>query len=231
MFMADLVRAMSDARHAATSSPSRATARGTHVVGRSADAQGPRHRPRGAPRHHRRRHRRHRADADVPAGHPAGARAEVAADGLPAEQAVAPARSNVTVEYIGFTIEDRFVVGYGLDYDEKYRNLPYIARARRGRMKWLYAGSDHHGGRRPRGSSRDRPSSSSAGGHVTPLARDTLRATARHGRAGRARVDPALPADLVPVAGRAARGDRQRPHRPGAEARARRRTCAGRDWR
>ena len=33
----------------------------------------------------------------------------------------------VPVEYIGFTIEDKFVVGYGLDYDEKYRNLPYIA--------------------------------------------------------------------------------------------------------
>ena len=33
----------------------------------------------------------------------------------------------VPVEYIGFTIEDRFVVGYGLDYGEKYRNLPYIA--------------------------------------------------------------------------------------------------------
>lgn len=33
----------------------------------------------------------------------------------------------VPVEYIGFTIEDRFVVGYGLDYAEKYRNLPHIA--------------------------------------------------------------------------------------------------------
>ena len=33
----------------------------------------------------------------------------------------------VTVDYIGFTIEDRFVVGYGLDYAEKYRNLPHIA--------------------------------------------------------------------------------------------------------
>jgi hypoxanthine phosphoribosyltransferase len=32
----------------------------------------------------------------------------------------------VKVEYIGFTIEDRFVVGYGLDYAEKYRHLPYI---------------------------------------------------------------------------------------------------------
>ena len=33
----------------------------------------------------------------------------------------------VPVEYIGFTIEDKFVVGYGLDYAEKYRNLPHIA--------------------------------------------------------------------------------------------------------
>jgi hypoxanthine phosphoribosyltransferase len=33
---------------------------------------------------------------------------------------------NVKVEYIGFTIEDKFVVGYGLDYAERYRHLPYI---------------------------------------------------------------------------------------------------------
>lgn len=33
----------------------------------------------------------------------------------------------VPVEYIGFTIEDKFVVGYGLDYAGRYRNLPYIA--------------------------------------------------------------------------------------------------------
>jgi hypoxanthine phosphoribosyltransferase len=33
---------------------------------------------------------------------------------------------DVKVEYVGFTIEDRFVVGYGLDYAERYRNLPYI---------------------------------------------------------------------------------------------------------
>jgi hypoxanthine phosphoribosyltransferase len=32
----------------------------------------------------------------------------------------------VKVEYVGFTIEDKFVVGYGLDYAEQYRNLPYI---------------------------------------------------------------------------------------------------------
>jgi hypoxanthine phosphoribosyltransferase len=34
---------------------------------------------------------------------------------------------DVKVEYVGFTIEDRFVVGYGLDFAEQYRNLPHIA--------------------------------------------------------------------------------------------------------
>ena len=39
-----------------------------------------------------------------------------------------PSRRTVPVEvsYTGFTIPDAFVVGYGLDFDEKYRNLPYI---------------------------------------------------------------------------------------------------------
>jgi hypoxanthine phosphoribosyltransferase len=32
----------------------------------------------------------------------------------------------VSVDYLGFTIPDRFVVGYGLDYAQRYRNLPYI---------------------------------------------------------------------------------------------------------
>jgi len=32
----------------------------------------------------------------------------------------------VTVDYNGFTIEDKYVVGYGLDFDQKYRNLPYV---------------------------------------------------------------------------------------------------------
>jgi hypoxanthine phosphoribosyltransferase len=34
---------------------------------------------------------------------------------------------DVAVDYVGFSIEDRFVVGYGLDYGGRYRQLPYIA--------------------------------------------------------------------------------------------------------
>ena len=33
----------------------------------------------------------------------------------------------VAIDYIGFEIPDTFVVGYGLDYAQQYRNLPYIA--------------------------------------------------------------------------------------------------------
>ena len=33
---------------------------------------------------------------------------------------------DVKVDYTGFKIPDEFVVGYGLDYDQKYRNLPFI---------------------------------------------------------------------------------------------------------
>lgn len=39
-----------------------------------------------------------------------------------------PARAKVEVpiDYLGFTIDDVFVIGYGLDFDQKYRNLPYL---------------------------------------------------------------------------------------------------------
>lgn len=33
---------------------------------------------------------------------------------------------DIAVDYVGFTVEDKFIVGYGLDYDQKYRNLPYV---------------------------------------------------------------------------------------------------------
>ena len=36
------------------------------------------------------------------------------------------ARMNVDVAYTGFEIDDSFVIGYGLDYAERYRNLPFI---------------------------------------------------------------------------------------------------------
>ena len=35
-------------------------------------------------------------------------------------------KSDIKVDYVGFVIEDKFIVGYGIDYAEKYRNLPYI---------------------------------------------------------------------------------------------------------
>ena len=36
-------------------------------------------------------------------------------------------QKEVRIDYLGFTIPDEFVVGYGLDYAERYRNLPFIA--------------------------------------------------------------------------------------------------------
>ncbi len=34
--------------------------------------------------------------------------------------------ADIAADYVGFAVPDEFVVGYGLDYDEKYRNLPFI---------------------------------------------------------------------------------------------------------
>lgn len=35
-------------------------------------------------------------------------------------------QTDVNVKYVGFVIPDKFVLGYGLDYEQKYRNLPYV---------------------------------------------------------------------------------------------------------
>ncbi len=35
-------------------------------------------------------------------------------------------RADITADYIGKVVPDKFVIGYGLDYDEKYRNLPFV---------------------------------------------------------------------------------------------------------
>ena len=42
------------------------------------------------------------------------------------------ARTRIPIDYLGFQIEDRFVVGYGLDAADKYRNLPFIGVLRNG---------------------------------------------------------------------------------------------------
>lgn len=44
----------------------------------------------------------------------------------------ARARIEVKIDYLGFTIEDKFVIGYGLDFAERYRNLPFIGVVERG---------------------------------------------------------------------------------------------------
>jgi hypoxanthine phosphoribosyltransferase len=55
---------------------------------------------------------------------PASLRAAVLLD-KPYHRAV-----DVTVDYVGLTCPDEFVVGYGLDYQERYRTLPYLAKLR-----------------------------------------------------------------------------------------------------
>ena len=44
-------------------------------------------------------------------------------------------RVDVPIEYVGLVAPDEFVVGYGLDYQEKYRNLPYLAQLR----SWVFS--------------------------------------------------------------------------------------------
>ena len=43
---------------------------------------------------------------------------------------------DVVVDYIGFEIPNEFVIGFGLDYNEKYRNLPYIGVIKKSAIVW-----------------------------------------------------------------------------------------------
>ena len=36
-------------------------------------------------------------------------------------------RIEINADYVGFVVDDKFIIGYGLDYNQKYRNLPYIS--------------------------------------------------------------------------------------------------------
>ena len=49
---------------------------------------------------------------------------------------------NLPLKYVGFDLPDRFVVGYGLDYRERYRNLPYVALLKAQTIKPLSNPSD-----------------------------------------------------------------------------------------
>ena len=98
---------------------------GHQVLGRGPDPQGPGHGHHRPARADRRGHRRLRADPVLAGGQPALAQARVAQRVRHAAQAgVGP--DAVDVAYIGFDIADEFVIGYGLDYAQRYRNLPFI---------------------------------------------------------------------------------------------------------
>ncbi len=164
------------------------------VVGRGPDGQGPRRRPRGPSRHHRRGHRRHRADADLPAGHPARARAEVAQDRVPAEQAVAAqGRGRRSTTWVS-----RSRIGSSSATGSTTRRS--IATSATSRC-WTAneALRDHHRGRRP--DARDRVDRRARAGRH----RHAARAGTRCRRAGSpssptGTSDPQLPPDLAPVA-------------------------------
>jgi hypoxanthine phosphoribosyltransferase len=46
----------------------------------------------------------------------------------------------VEIDYLGFTVEDVFIVGYGLDHAQKFRNLPYLAVVADGPHERSYTG-------------------------------------------------------------------------------------------
>ena len=99
---------------------------GHQVLRRGADPQGPGHRHHRPARPDRRGHHRLGADAvlaDVQPRAPAGPPASRSA---PCCASRTRPRSTSPCDYIGFDIPNEFVIGYGLDYAERYRNVPFV---------------------------------------------------------------------------------------------------------
>ena len=92
---------------------------------RGAADHGPPHRHRRQACARRRGHRRHRPDAGLPDADPRRPRAGLARLLCPVAQA-RPHAGRRRIGYLGFDIPDVWVVGYGIDCADQYRNLPYI---------------------------------------------------------------------------------------------------------
>ena len=98
----------------------------TDSLGRGPDPQGPRRPDRGPRRADRRGHRGLGSHAVVSAAH---AQARDPASLEVCALLTKPERRKVDlpIRYTGFEIPNRFVIGYGLDHAERFRNLPYVA--------------------------------------------------------------------------------------------------------
>ena len=93
------------------------------VQRRRAHPEGPRHRPHRPPRAHRRGHHRLRSHPQLAAVATCVTRGAASVEICALLRKPDAAKVEVDVKYLGFDIPNEFVVGYGLDYAEKYRNL------------------------------------------------------------------------------------------------------------
>ena len=101
---------------------------------RRAHREGPRPRPDRPARDHRRGHRRQRAHARSTCASNLEAREPGQPRGVRAARAGRACRSgDLDLRYVGFRIPPEFVIGYGLDVAERYRNLPYVVHRTSGR--------------------------------------------------------------------------------------------------